>query len=72
MSTTEPVKNAVSGNKTYILLGAGIVFNVLAKFGFMPESMSEESFTDFVNWIVAFGSLVFMRMGVKKVEKKVE
>ncbi len=58
----------LEGYKTYITVAAGLLFNVLAHFGWLPEGMTSETFVEFANVLLGFAALGFMRSGIKKTD----
>ena len=55
-----------SGKKTYIAGGAGILYALLKKFGWLPDGMSEAEMSQFIMTLVAFAGMIFLRLGIKK------
>lgn len=55
----------MKGKKTYTVGIAGILFSLMSKFGWLPEGLTEAEMTDFINTLLAFGGLIFLRMGAK-------
>jgi len=68
----EKVKEFFSGKKTYIVVIGGIIYNILAKSGILPEEITEDSLVSAINTVFVLGALAFSRMGAKKAEKKAE
>lgn len=58
----------LQGKKTYALVIGAVLFNVLAKTGWLPEGMTEEGFVDFVNVLFGFGAIATTRAGITKVK----
>lgn len=61
----------LEGKKTYIIMGLGIIYQVLAYFNIIPQDQ-KKSIEDMANWILGFMGLGTLRLGVDNLKKYID